>query len=475
MEGLEIMLKLETLTKTGFLQYLEAPLHLWAATHERLEINEPAPFQQRLIDQGQAVEELAAAYLENLHRGGELQRQVSFSDGPYEARLDFLLRDSRTGVFDLYEVKSSTSVKKDHEYDLAFQVLVCDANIQIRDAYLVLVNRDYVRRGEIDPLQMFYVENMTEKVTARKEEVRKLRSEALAAILQETPEGLAGCLDPKTCPSLGLCHADLPAHPIFDLPRIGKKAANLIQMGIHAIDDIPDDFPLSEAQRIEVNLVKSGRPQIDVGGIRRFLAGVEYPLFFLDYETVNPALPLYDGYHPYDLTVFQYSLHIMERPGTEAIQKEFLALEKSDPAPQLAQSLSREIGAQGSVVVWNKSFEARCNRTLAQLAPDYTVFFEDVNARLFDLMEVFSKGLYRHPDFRGSASLKNILPVLVPRLAYEDLEIKNGEEAMQAWWEVVYGDPEPERRAALIQALRIYSTQDTVALVELWKELEGLL
>jgi len=462
------------LTKTDFLHYLETPLHLWAERHNRLEVQAPTPFQQRLFQQGQQVEDLAHEFLSTRGEGSELQRQVRLVDGQFEAWLDYLLYDSEAGVYDLYEVKSGTSLNKEHEYDLAFQALVCSANLPMRDYYLVLVNREYVRYGAIDRRQFFKLEKLNEKLKILREEVLVRRQHALETAQQKEPDGLQGCSAPDSCPCPTLCHPDLPQYPIYDLPRLGKKALELKAMGVTAIEDIPDAFPLSDTQRAYAELVMGGRPQIDIPGIRQQLAELEYPLYFLDYETVNPALPLFDGYHPYDLVVFQYSLHMLERPDAELQHYECLVLEADNPAPKLVNALVNVLGPHGSVMVWNRSFEERCNRTMAQQAPEYTDFLEGVNARLFDLMNIFSKHYYLHPDFHGSTSLKRVLPVLAPDLDYNQLEIQDGEQAMQAWWEVVFGELLPSKRFQKERALLAYCKQDTLAMVAIWRELAGL-
>ena len=145
-----------------------------------------------------------------------------------------------------------------------------------------------------------------------------------------------------------------------------------------------------------------------------------------------------------------------------------------DPAPQMASRLQESIGPRGSVLAWNKSFEARCNQTIARLVPEYREFFDDITERLVDLMDVFKLGYYLHPDFRGSASLKNVLPVLVPELTYKNLTIGDGSAAMLAWWELVFGDMETGQRDALESALRAYSQQDVAAMVAIWKVLDAV-
>ena len=461
-----------TLSKTDFLVYLDCPLHLWAAKHERLEITAPAPFQLRLMAQGREVEALAGPVVRDLAGEAELVDQPELVDGPFHARPDHLVRHA-DGRVDLVEVKSSSSPRKEHEYDLAFQALVGRAGLDVDKRYLVYVNKEYVRRGEIDPRGLFVVEDLTEPAAARRDEVLEQRALALAAVRQETPLGLRGCTDPDTCPCPALCHPDLPENPIYDLPRLGRKALELKAMGVTAIEDIPADFPLTDTQRAQVELIRRGEPQIDGVAIRGFLAGLKFPLYFLDYETVNPALPLFDGYHPYDLVVFQFSLHIVEEPGATPVHHEHLALDPVDPAPGLAAALAEALGPHGSVLVWNRSFEARSNRMLAEHAPEKAAFFADLDARLVDLMDVFRNGHYRHPGFRGSASLKKVLPVLAPGMSYETLRIGDGEAAMQAWWRLLMEDLDVGPRADLEEALLVYCAQDTAAMMAIWEVLAG--
>jgi hypothetical protein len=457
------------LTKSDFMLFLDCPLHLWAAAHDQLAPVPPSRLQKRLAEQGRQIEALADTIVAAFAGSRKVERQPDFVDGDFSARPDFMLVDPATGAVDLVEVKSSSSVKKEHELDLAFQALVAKATLDLRNVYLVHVNREYVRRGEIDPSELLVIEDLTKKIDGRLEEVRAGRAAALAAARQPSPEGIVGCTKPATCLAPDLCHPDLPENPIYELSRIGKKALELKAMGITAIEDIPEDFPLSPAQRAQAELVRSGEPEIDHEAIDSFLGNAVYPLYFLDYETVNPALPPFNGYRPYDLAVFQFSLDILPAPGEDPVHHECLSIEDRDPAPVLAARLESLIGPVGSIVVWNQSFEKRCNSILARQVPDKGDFLEGLNGRLFDLMEVFRKGHYRHHGFRGSASLKNVLPILIPELTYEGLVVQDGEAAMQVWWELVAESPDPERREMLEEALRVYCALDTEAMVKIWE------
>ena len=285
------------------------------------------------------------------------------------------------------------------------------------------------------------------------------------------------CIKPNDCPCPKLCHPDLPKYPIYDLPRLNKvKTRELVANGILAIEDIPDDYPLSERQRTQVEAVKAGKAYIDLFAIKNELAKLEFPLYFLDYETFNPGMPTYDGYKPYQNMVFQYSLHVYETPKSKATHYECLITEPGDPGISLVEHLSKHIGESGSVVVWNRTFEAERNKEMAEMYPDYGDILLNINGRIFDLMEIFKQGYYIHPDFHGSYSIKNVLPVLVKDqdLSYDDLPIPKGEEAMMAWLGIMRGILSEDEIIITKKELLRYCELDTMALVKNWKALENL-
>ena len=241
-----------------------------------------------------------------------------------------------------------------------------------------------------------------------------------------------------------------------------------------AIQDIPADFKLSRIQALHAQAVKSGVAVIDYPAVRESLAKLEYPLYFLDYETFNPALPQYDGYRPHQHMLFQYSLHVYDSQTAEPTHFEFLATEPGDPGRSLAAHLAEHIGETGSVVVWNQSFEATRNKDMAALYPEYADMLLGINARMYDLMKIFSQGYYVHPDFHGSASIKAVLPVLVGELSYESLAIPAGDEAMTAWAEMMRGVLTEDMVAQTKQSLLDYCELDTWAMVRNWQVLEAL-
>ncbi len=468
------------LTKTDFLLFLEAPMHLWAKAHDQLEIKWHTPYEQHLIQQGQQVEALARDYLEKhwlpCHPGQQLLWQPTYDDGQFEIRADALIFDAIASAYDLYEIKSSTSVKKDHELDLAFQVLLLESILSLRGIHILHINRSYQDNGSFDPEGFFTIEECSAEVEKRRDNVAKWRQIAREVLYLDQPPGLElACTKPDSCPCPGLCHPDLPENPIYHIPYFGKKALALRQEGIRDMKDIPASAALNEKQRRHVRAAQQGKPQMDIPAIRAALAGLTYPLNFLDYETFNPAVPIFPGYHPYEHIVFQYSLHVVDSPEEPARHFDCLITHKQDPAPLIVPQLLKHIRKSGAVIVWNQSFEAGRNKDLTDHCPEYAHDLLDINSRLFDLMRIFKDGHYVDARFHGSASLKAVLPVLCPELDYNALEISQGEEAMLTWWRLQQAEMTPEEQAKIETDLRAYCERDTYAMVAIFNLLETLI
>ncbi|MGD8457269.1 MAG: DUF2779 domain-containing protein [Anaerolineales bacterium] len=469
-----------TLTKSDFLLYLDTPLHLWAQKNNRIE-KEPSRYDLFLMKQGEEIGKLAKDFLQDtLHSSRphyEIAIEKGYSDDRYEARADVVVFDPDENAYDLYEIKSATSVKKANLYDAAFQSLVCEANVPLRKVYIVHTNKDYIRQGEIDPNELFTIEDVSAQVDELKDEVKKTREDAWQVAKSKSPKNVPECVKPDHCPCPNLCHPELPEHSIYDLSRLNKeKARDLKAKGILAVEDIPPDYKLSERQRKQVEAVKWGKPFLDIQAIKNELAKLEYPLYFLDYETFNPGLPAYDGYHPFQHMVFQYSLHVLDTSESKPKHYEFLFTGSSDPGIEVVEDLAKHIGERGSVVVWYKFFETKRNEEMAERYPEYRSFLLDINERVYDLMEVFSKGYYIHPGFHGSSSIKKVSPILVKdvELHYNDLDISCGDNAMIAWHEITSGVLSNEEVEAVEQYLLHYCKMDTMAMVKIWEALKKL-
>jgi len=250
------------------------------------------------------------------------------------------------------------------------------------------------------------------------------------------------------------------------LPRIGKKADELIEMGIESIHDIPDDFPLSDTQRRVCECVKKNKPYYDTN-LKDEIAALKYPIYFMDFETTFPALPRYAGMRPYDQIPFQWSVHVQKKPGAKPGHQKFLKDNKDDPRDTFITSLLSmlEEHKDAPVIVYS-SFESTRLNELSKWFPKYAKRIDKVGNRLWDLLQVIRANVY-HPQFLGSFSIKNVLPALVPEMSYDGMEVSDGTEAGLAYEKLVHGNLNPEERQSLKKALLEYCKQDTLAMVKL--------
>jgi hypothetical protein len=465
------------ITKSDFLLFREAPRHLWAKKHGRLE-QKLSEFDQHLIDDGGRVEAFAFDYLSGFyiprHPGDELLWQPTYKDGPFEARLDALVHHVSGNSYDLYEIKSSTKVDNDVVYDVTFQAAILEKHLSVNNFYVLHLDKEYHRAGGLELSSLLGTEDISEKVGTAKQEVLLLREEALRVAGLEGAEGAGACLSPKDCPCLELCHPGLPEFSIYDIPylsRVNKR--QLLAQGILAAKDIPKSFDLNHKQRLVAERARTNTEHLDRPSLRAELDRLQYPLWFLDYETCISALPLYDGYHPQQQVVFQYSLHRLDKPGCEPQHSCHVAIKPGDPSLELLEHLSVDLGSSGTVIVWNKTFEMTRNKEMAALHPEYAGFLEDVNARIYDLGDIVNLGYYIHPGFKGSWSIKNVLPVMVKELSYEGLAINKGDKASMAWWNITFGNLEHRQKEILVEDLEKYCRLDTLAMVEITRKFES--
>jgi hypothetical protein len=223
---------------------------------------------------------------------------------------------------------------------------------------------------------------------------------------------------------------------------------------------------------MQVRAHKSQKPIIDVGEIERILGSYTFPLYFFDYETYAPAIPAFDGFGPYVRIPFQFSLHVLRDAETEPEHVEYLQLDRSDPTRAVAQLLDQYIDPKGTVIVWYAPFERGVNKEIGDRLSAYATQMARINGQVRDLRDIFSKQHYVHPDFRGSTSIKDVLPVLVPELSYDGLMIKEGTAASEQWWAMTAAGTEAAERAIIADALRTYCKLDTYAMYAIWKTLK---
>jgi hypothetical protein len=280
------------------------------------------------------------------------------------------------------------------------------------------------------------------------------------------------CSTPYVCQFYGHCHADQPEHSVDQLPNASQKLLrSLAHAGIDDIRHIPADFKgLTALQKRVCDCVVNDRVYLS-NELKQHLQWFKYPVHFLDFETFNPALPLYVGTRPYQVIPFQWSDHILERSG-ELRHAQFLHEHLDDPRPFFIDSLLRTLGLTGSIVVYS-SFEAARIRELAAAFPRFSgPLLGLLKNRIVDLLQLVKTRCY-HPGFHGSFSIKSVLPALVPDLGYDDLEISDGSMASVAYAEMRRPETKPERRRLLREGLLRYCERDTEAEVRLFQTLRG--
>jgi len=443
--------KKQTISKSQYIKGIQCPKALWYYRHRRDLAPEISESQQFIFDIGHEVGELAQKYFKGgieitgefyeidkaikstkraVKQGAKVIFEASASsrDGVY-SRIDILKKVRGSDRWDMIEVKSSTGVKEYHIDDLAVQKYAfTNAGYKIRKSILMHLNKYYERFGELDLKELFDLEDCTRLVNNKMDEVR-INVKDLIKLVNKRKEPVMEtgdhCTSPFPCDYMGHCWDHIPDYSIYDIFK-GKKLNDLLSKNILNVSDIPDNFKATGRQQIEIDSHKKKRIYKDKIKIKEFLNSLKYPLYFLDYETINPAIPLFNETSPYRIIPFQFSLHIQKTKGGKLKHVEFLHTGKDDPRPALIKSLLKNCGEKGSVVVYSKGFESRVNYLLGQDFPEFSWELKEINKRMVDIMVPFKSRFLYHHKMEGSASLKNVLPAFVPRMSYDKLEIQDG-------------------------------------------------
>jgi len=473
------------LSKSKYLTGLQCPKYLWTQIHEPERIPEADAITQYVFDQGHLVGE----YAKQLFPGGiDIQHddfmgnivttkkllaerkplfEAGILSGRIYCRLD-ILNPASEDEWDIVEIKSGTSVKDVHVDDVSFQKFCCGkAGLEIRSCKLGFMNKQYVKNGEIDPKGLFILEDISTQVEEISEGIEERVFGLLEVISNKTcPEAAIGqhCLAPYECPLRTECWGFLPQNSIFDL-RGGKTAQfSLYEQGILSIEDIPDYIPLTRQQQIQKECVMTGNVHVEKEEIRRFLSNLKYPLYYLDFETFGPAVPMYDGTRPYQDMPFQFSLHVVENGTSEPVHHSFLAEGREDPRAEILRELQRLLGSEGSIIAYNAGFEEGVLQELVEAFPEYTDWLKGILARMVDLLYPFTNFHYYHASQKDTASLKKVLPAVTGK-GYEEMGIGAGMDASIAYGRILYGNATEEETAKIRADLLKYCKLDTEGMI----------
>jgi hypothetical protein len=490
------------LTKTRYVNGLVCSKWLWLEFNAPDKLPKPSESDQYRFDQGRQIGEYARQLFPGgilLEVGGSVEtdrrsrallegRTPIFEagfihpGGACYARADVLIPVGKDR-WDVVEVKSGGSVKEEYLHDVAFQrYCYTGAGLNIRKCFLLLINTKYERSAVVDPAQLFQEEDVTNAVNL------------IEPTVQPSVEALLGVARSRLCPEFGRgerfhedeygVHSDdniwkeHPAADITDLCGGGKKILQLLESGVFRIRDIPQSVALTGRQRVQHAAHMAGRTHVDRKRISSYIGGLTYPLHFLDFETIYPAIPLFDGTRPFQQIPFQFSVHVVKAPGQKPRHHSFLSLGPKDPRQKLLKSLRRTIGLEGQLVAYNQSFEKSRLEELARFLPEHADWAREANTRFVDLMTPFRTLAYYNPAQRGSASLKAVLPALTGR-SYDGLAIANGSQASLAFLYAAFGTGDGKRASPrevqeIRRALERYCGQDTEGMVWIVEKLTEL-
>jgi len=454
-----------TLSKSTYMRGLKCHKTLYLNKHHDELRDEPSAQLEAIFAQGTNVGLLA----QQLFPGGVDMSPESFydftpsiagtkkaiADGEsiiYEAAflfdeilcaIDILVKDEEG--WKAYEVKSSTSVNETYIEDTSLQYyVITNAGIPLIDMSVIHINNQYVKNGDLDIHQLFTTASVLSDIKPIQSNIPAIITDLKNTLRQnKIPDIDIGlhCSHPYDCDFIGHCWKHIPDYSVFDIKGLFQtKKFELYDMGAITLNQIPKDYALNDKHWMQVNCELDKKSHIDKVKIKEFLDDLNYPLYFLDFETMATAVPIFDNTRPYQQFVFQYSLHVQDKPNGELTHYEYLAqVDGTDPRIGFVDQIIKDCGTTGDVIVYNVGFERGKLNDLIEVFPQYQKEIQAIIDRLVDLMIPFRERSYYLPEMRGSYSIKKVLPALVPALSYSDLEISEGGTASNTFSEMAMG------------------------------------
>ena len=492
---------MRVLSKSNILAYRQCPLRLWLEVHQPTQCKIPAA-KQILFKNGHNLDKVAQRIYDPYGRGTLIDRnpqhlasalsqtqqlltqrhpifEAGFQAGGVRFFADVLLPAALKGQeWRLVEVKSSTKIKDYYRDDVAFQAWVAKSSgLPLAGVSLAYIDKSWVYPGNGDYTGLLIEENLTEEAFGRSQEVAQWVQDAQSIVSQQQPPSIAmgdQCEHPYECSFIDYCCRQKPKtpHPVEWLPKKSKTLKTYIQD--HSIIDMQavPDYLLDTQQKRVKTCTLSGQPYFNKADAAKALEGHDCPAYFLDFETVMQAVPIWKGTRPYQQIPFQFSCHRLNRNGCVR-HVEFLDTTGQDPSRPFIQALLRACGEQGPIFVYNASFEISRMRDLAERFPLSADALPALIDRVVDLLPIAQK-YYYHPDQRGSWSLKAVLPTITPKLNYSRLTgVQDGNTATMAYLEAIAPETTRAREWEIRDRLLEYCELDTKALIRLWKFFSG--
>lgn len=447
---------------------------LWAAGHRVGEVARQIYGTPDSVEIGfeRRLGRLVARTRELMQNGADFPIfEATFQHKGVLVRVDVLEPDG--AGWRMIEVKASTSVKDYHVLDCAIQDWVLrNGGIDVTTVSLAHINNRFVYPGDGDYDGMLVEHDLTDEARGLEPTVTELVASARDAVAGPRPDVNVGahCSSPYDCQFMDYCWPTDTAYPVSGLGGGKAKLGQYVALGYRDIRDVPAGLITAETQQRIHRVTCSGAPEL-LDGARRELEALSYPRYYLDFETIAPAVPFWAGTRPYEALAIQWSCHIEEAPG-QFRHREFLDLSGDPPMRPLAIELIECLGETGPVFMWTR-YEEGVLSNLAGLCPDLEASLTKIIDRLYDLHPVV-KANYYHPDMLGSWSIKAVMPTINPGMDYAQLEgIKEGTAASDGFIEAIQAETSAERKAELDIQLRRYCRFDTEAMVEIVRFLTG--
>jgi hypothetical protein len=393
--------------------------------------------------------------------------EAAFLQEGVRVRVDILER-LESGEWNLIEVKSSTSTKDVHVPDVSVQYHVLEAaGVKVGGAFLMHINREYTHDGKHLHLKRYFTTTpMTGPARAYRDQIPGRLARFKEMLERPDPPDILPsrhCRNPYECEFWDYCTKSMPKHWVMELSGITEDSIReLAARGIHDVLDVPDTFPLTGVQSRIRDCVQRGSEYM-APELGEALRNAEYPVHFLDFETINPAIPLYPGTRPYQVIPFQWSDHILDKEDSLG-HAEYLSDTAADPREEFVKTLLGEMGREGTVFVYT-GYERNILRNLAVSLPTFREELLSLTARFKDLHAII-RNHYYHPSFHGSYSIKAVLPALVPGMDYRGLAIQEGGHASLKYMQMVNPATTGEDREKIREELLTYCGFDTLAMVK---------
>ena len=409
-----------------------------------------------------------------IESGVEVIYEAAFQYEQVLAILDILVK--KDDKWYAYEVKSSTKISHTYLLDASLQYwVITNSGLAIDDISIITINNQYIRQGDLNLNELFSITSVKKTALLNQslvDEKINISKQVLADAKMPQIEIGEQCFIPYNCDFKGTCWKNVPQNSVFEISGIQKaEQFNLYNSGFKTIAEIPEANALDKNANIHIRSFKSGEAKVDKSAINNFLEKAVYPLFFMDFETFMPAVPIYNNTKPYQHIPFQYSIHYKKNKEAELEHFFFLAEQGQDPRKQFLENLLRHTKKDGTILVFDALMERNILNGLKRDFPEYASEIDLRLKRFLDLMIPFQERSFYHPAMKNSYSIKNLLHALVPYLSYTNLKISSGSIAMIAF-EQLQKETDMFKILETRENLLEYCKLDTLAMVKIFEVLE---